>query len=705
MREGDRTAINTAETEEVNKRRSRVAGQALPPDTPVTNATGLAFSGGGIRSASFCLGVAQVLAEHSLLGKFDIMSSVSGGGYTASFLARRLADGQERDVAAPDGPDTLPIRDVRQKASYLDTGHLSQTLPRVVRLLAGMILNWSVPAALVAVLTILVYLFNTGATAPWADWLWSKDLWVSAACAGLGLLVYSWMPRSWSGLRNVLLWVLWGAAGFLFACWIVEIAYTTDSLPFLKTTDLQELTIGGLIAAGAAALPLASRVVPMLAKPWARKLGNVLVLALAFVAIPFLGLIFAFWLYELAGLSAVEVPLIGYEVDGFRLVVIGTAFLFLTAVWRVDINWTGPHWLYRDSLGETFVKLPDLKPEDKAKAVNKGEYRDNIPISELDPEGKAPYLLMNAVVNLPSSKLPGLHKRKGDFFLLSSRFCGSPVTEYAETKKWMSAGKEVDLSTAVATSGAAVAPQMALLNIAAARALLSFLNVRLGFWVKHPDKSTIIPGSTPGAVALLREMFAWFMNEHNAWMMLTDGAHLENSGVYELLRRRCRFIVAVDASADPGGKFETLITLARHARIDLGVEITPPIDELRTNAETGLSPAHGILCDITYPPCMVRGEKQKAVMLYIKTAITGNEEELVNAYHRANPDFPNQSTADQFFDEHQFEAYRQLGVHSAKSMLDEVLIGPGDPPQTVPEWLRRLYARIPPVASEDRVSE
>src|SRR5450631_361983 len=51
------------------------------------NLTGLAFSGGGIRSATFSLGILQALAEKGLLHQFDYLSTVSGGGYIGSWLA------------------------------------------------------------------------------------------------------------------------------------------------------------------------------------------------------------------------------------------------------------------------------------------------------------------------------------------------------------------------------------------------------------------------------------------------------------------------------------------------------------------------------------------------------------------------------------------------------------------------------------------
>src|SRR5258708_8451836 len=51
------------------------------------NLTGLAFSGGGIRSATFNLGILQALAETGLLHKLDYLSTVSGGGYIGSWVA------------------------------------------------------------------------------------------------------------------------------------------------------------------------------------------------------------------------------------------------------------------------------------------------------------------------------------------------------------------------------------------------------------------------------------------------------------------------------------------------------------------------------------------------------------------------------------------------------------------------------------------
>ena len=59
----------------------------IPPHQPKV---GLALSGGGIRSATFSLGVLQGLAQLKLLRNVDYLSTVSGGGYTGSFLGLSL---------------------------------------------------------------------------------------------------------------------------------------------------------------------------------------------------------------------------------------------------------------------------------------------------------------------------------------------------------------------------------------------------------------------------------------------------------------------------------------------------------------------------------------------------------------------------------------------------------------------------------------
>jgi hypothetical protein len=141
-------AINQAEAQAVQARRKHHRVEA--PERK--NAVGLALSGGGIRSASFCLGVVQVLAARRLLKDVDFLSTVSGGGYTGSFLMTRLGAGQpHNDVAGPHGPDSEPIRYLRQHVKFLAAVDLKQSWSMVTATLAGMLLNWTAPLLLIAI--------------------------------------------------------------------------------------------------------------------------------------------------------------------------------------------------------------------------------------------------------------------------------------------------------------------------------------------------------------------------------------------------------------------------------------------------------------------------------------------------------------------------------------------------------------------------
>ena len=127
--------------------------------------------------------------------------------------------------------------------------------------------------------------------------------------------------------------------------------------------------------------------------------------------------------------------------------------------------------------------------------------------------------------------------------------------------------------------GAAAAPQMGLGTMRYLSFWLALLNVRLSYWLKRPGK-TLPWADAPGLFYLLQEMFGR-MHEGGRFLNLSDGGHMENLGVYELLRRRCKYIVAVDGEHDPQMTFAALTTLQRLAFIDLGVTVDIDLDDLR----------------------------------------------------------------------------------------------------------------------------
>ncbi|MFQ5351293.1 MAG: hypothetical protein ACE5EG_12700, partial [Thermoanaerobaculia bacterium] len=258
-------------------------------------------------------------------------------------------------------------------------------------------------------------------------------------------------------------------------------------------------------------------------------------------------------------------------------------------------------------------------------------------------------------------------------------------------------------------SAAAAAPNAGRMTSKPLVALMTLLNVRLGYWVPHPGRlfdwlrrkrierpkwghrlSWRVPPR-----ALLREMVSK-VDEQHKWVNLSDGGHIENMAVYELLRRRCKYIICGDGEADPDLTFGGLATLLRSARIDMGIEIEILLDDLRLG-ELRTSHQHAALGKIRYPPLRDGDDVEEGYLLYIKSSFTGNEAETMQEYRAKNPAFPHESTADQFFDEGQFEAYRALGFHMADGLFaphreDE----PRESWQEFVHWFDNLRADLAP---------
>ena len=133
-------------------------------------------------------------------------------------------------------------------------------------------------------------------------------------------------------------------------------------------------------------------------------------------------------------------------------------------------------------------------------------------------------------------------------------------------------------------------------------------------------------------------------------------------------------------------QFGSLMQLIRYARIDLDIRIRISLEDLRKNAG-GYSKAHFTLGEIEYGP------GQTGLLLYIKSSLTGNERDYVLDYRRGSPSFPHESTADQFFSEAQFEAYRALGEHMAGDLFQEELVDEEETP-TLEDWFTGLVRNL-----------
>lgn len=243
---------------------------------------------------------------------------------------------------------------------------------------------------------------------------------------------------------------------------------------------------------------------------------------------------------------------------------------------------------------------------------------------------------------------------------------------------------------------------------------MGFANVRLGrWWAGLPAQ----PGQKlpwryrafPTQAYLLDELTGTFYGDHRPYLYLSDGGHFENTAVFELLRQdRCRnvrVIVVTDCGCDPDYRFDDLANLIRLVRIDHGLEI-----DVNTSVTEGTSPlkavfAHpddfrrrpdgslpdlgqrcAVLLDVRHTERSATPEQPigslHARIILIKPRLIDDAPVDVKQYQQTHPTFPQETTMDQFFDEAQWESYRQLGLRIGRLVFE----GPGTPGHVASLW-------------------
>jgi hypothetical protein len=362
-------------------------------------------------------------------------------------------------------------------------------------------------------------------------------------------------------------------------------------------------------------------------------------------------------------------------------VALGVLALVLTWIvafgWMADPNALSMHLFYKSRLVRAYLGASNLNRS--YQEITEAVPGDDMLLSTLkNCERGGPYHLINTTLNLVGGRDLSTSQRSSAYFVLSKRYCGSSRTGYRPTDQYMDG--RFTLGTAVAVSGAAISPNMGAKNMTAALAMLmTLLNVRLGYWAPTPNQ-----GSWPSPQArlwpfyMLREFLSQ-TTDLSSYCYLTDGGHFDNTGLYSLVERGCRYIVLVDAGADPNTCFEDLGDAIRRCRIDFGAEIKldfgPLFKKLDDDSHDFLSAKHFVVGAIKYSPVHLERLNwteqeieldREGVIILIKPSLVANDLSDVRQYHRQNPVFPQQSTLDQWFDEAQFESYRRLGEDCAK---------------------------------------
>jgi hypothetical protein len=306
---------------------------------------------------------------------------------------------------------------------------------------------------------------------------------------------------------------------------------------------------------------------------------------------------------------------------------------------------------YRESIQRTFQGLPDptsnfwLKIRNKLKPLTAEHIQQTAELLDLtivEPavsflqlrqfvlQEKLPFFIFNTTVKPTEKSASASRVPLSTVFELTPLTLGSD--SYGYTRWDDLKGREF-----VTISTANVAPAISGAALSRSSKAVSALNIDLGYFVPSFNKSH--PGS----------------------IYLSDGGYSDNLGLYSLVRRHCRNIIAVDAEHDPSYGFSSYRRLKESLKAELDVELEVPlIDKKKYSSQTPV-----LKGTVTFPRANSSPptEPVRLDLLYIKLSMSDKEAfpQVVEDYARDNPKFPQQSTVDQNFDPDQFIAYRELG--------------------------------------------
>ncbi len=268
---------------------------------------------------------------------------------------------------------------------------------------------------------------------------------------------------------------------------------------------------------------------------------------------------------------------------------------------------------------------------------------------------------------------------------------GRSLVKYLRSRRaailmWVSRSRHTDLklSSLVAVSGAAFSPGMGKQAYGAVGGVLAVLNLRLGLWLPSPSWVAVNDSwrVNAGWPYLLREVFGRYRRT-SPYVYVTDGGHWENLGVVELIRRGCTEIYVLSAAGDGKESFATAgeaIALAREQfGVDIDVELTPlrarvgedPPKTGRQLLDMENEADERVLAEQPYAVGrFVYPNGARARLLFIEATLTAGLPWDVHSHAERYSVFPDDSTANQFFNHRQFESYRRLGIAQARAGVE-----------------------------------
>ncbi len=612
-------------------------------------------------------------------GSEGLITQIHDGNYTVRFTKPASLDGVlvlHKDFDAlglkvkpehemPDQVRDLTVQkdpaasDVTARAPIKVPDRLPQPAP------GGNALNYVcfAPTLILAVL-LLVNFFFTG-LASWVSEDEDREWWGRSA-AWLLITIFGW------SLINII--VLWGAQ------WI---AGTTANQLQVFLGDVKATagakgllgTFGGVTGFAGALLALRSKLSNTLGQ---KAIFQWVLFAVAVIFFVLLSVIISWVLLVIGSQPWVQDTtkrlLGGTPWQGRRLFVVSflagsIALVGMVMGFFINANKFSLHATYRNRLIRAY-----LAASRKARRPNLFtgfDPDDNIKLGELSSDN--PLHVLNGALNIVRGEQLAWQERKAESFSMSRLHCGCFKVGYRPSPKY---GDAITLGTAMAISGAAANPNMGYHSSPVLGLLMTLFNVRLGWWLGNPGppggKTWRRKGPRYSVGPLFSEAIGNTTDQYK-YVNLSDGGHFENLGLYEMVLRRCHFIVVSDGGEDPECSFADLGEAVRKIRIDFGIPIEFEKMTIypRSAIDTLKTPGHNCALGRIRYSVVDGDDAPDGIIVYIKPACYGNEPRDIYEYFKTNPTFPHESTSDQFFSESQFESYRMLGAYTMENLCTD----------------------------------
>lgn len=656
----------------------------------------LALSGGGIRSATFGLGVIRGLAKNGLFSKFDYLSTVSGGGYIGAAIGRLYQNGQtasqvEKGLAAD---NTTLLWWLRHNGRYLEPAGARDILQATASQLRGLVTAQIEAGILLVGIALLAVVPNVrwhSASQTYPLLWWLIDI-AAVIINFLAILGY-WVGGKtavqrvrWTNLlANSLLVTLGitslGALQEASACiahfWISSnhFKYPTSLLPpgmlVVLLCARKHIRLKGNSVTKVANVGI---------QQWLQILGLVMLIFMVLAWATSFQVVFQslprwrngsdndteFWWWMFAGPTLVAAACSQYA--GLE-----------------SLNLSSLHNFYRARLERAYISVGNYTPQGTSSSsqrfqrsplepssghkplmrLNEASDADDVQIQDYQPERHGgPMHLINCTINQTVDDRTGSYNadRKGVALTISAT--GFEVGTGCP-QELPPAWKSMGLSRWIAISGAAVSTGLGSLTSTGLAILLFLGNIRLGYWISSPPPRIGDTTHRPWMSKMkgvCAELFGHFPGLKSSAWYLSDGGHFENMAIYSLIKRKCKLIIATDAGADHQYEYEDLANMVRKARIDYNAQIdfieqpcAPQFGSLAT-LKTNPQQPQLLVARIAYADCSL------GTLIVAKPHRFKNWSLDLNEYANKDTEFPQNTTLDQFFSESQWEAYHQLGL-------------------------------------------